>query len=184
MSNIENMNGTVYINEIQKLKETEYYLRKKRSEEPKKNLDLNNFKYQTITSDLGYKIDIPLHFEKKETVNDKCFDTIFLEKDKEYNLYNIKTQGFFIEIPGECMNLISIESILKHMTNIEETIDYENENVSGKLVKTKPSNGIKDYILITKVERGIYELKVSVDEFLKEDYEKIALNIINSFKKI
>ncbi|EPZ59221.1 hypothetical protein H477_1975 [[Clostridium] sordellii ATCC 9714] len=79
--------------------------------------------------------------------------------------------------------MISIESILKHMTNIEETIDYENENVSGKLVKTKPSNGIKDYILITKVERGIYELKVSVDEFLKEDYEKVALNIINSFKK-
>ncbi|EPZ59220.1 hypothetical protein H477_1974 [[Clostridium] sordellii ATCC 9714] len=57
MSNIENINGTVYINEIQKLKETEYYLRKKRSEEHKKNLDLNNFKYQTITSDLGYKID-------------------------------------------------------------------------------------------------------------------------------
>ena len=184
MSNFGGGNGTIYINEIEKLKETEYYLRKKRSKEPKKNLDLNNLKYQSITSDLGYKIDIPLHFEKKETINDKCFDTIFFEKDKEYDLYNIKTQGFFIEIPGECMNLISIESILKHMANIEEIKEYENNNVSGKLVKTKPSNGIKDYILITKVERGIYELKISIDEFLKEDYEKVALNIINSFTKI
>ena len=65
LSNFEGGNGTIYINEIEKLKETEYYLRKKRSKEHKKNLDLNNLKYQSITSDLGYTIDIPLHFEKK-----------------------------------------------------------------------------------------------------------------------
>lgn len=167
--------------ELEQFKKTGYYLRKIRKEQMNYKKDTNDFKYKTIESNLGYSIDIPTHFQVIDTIEDKCFDTITIEKDEDFELYNIKTQGFLIEIPSECIELISIDSILKHMINIENIIDYKSENVIGKLIKTRATDGIINYILLTTGKYGIYELKISVDEFLKNEYKNVIDEIYSSF---
>lgn len=162
-------------------KKSSYYLRKIRNEQNKYNKNTNDFKYDTIKSNLGYEVEIPSHFKKLETINDKCFDTITMEKDEDFELYNIKTQGFLIEIPNECINLISIDSIVNQILNVDEIMEYENEKTSGKIVKTKAIDGIVSYTLITVGKKGIYELKINVDEFLEKQYKNVIDKIFNSF---
>lgn len=161
-----------------------YYLRKIRN---KQNIDSKRkkeYSYKIIQSNLGYKVYIPDSFKFLDTINDKCFDTITIGKDDNFDLYNLKTQGFLIEIPNDCLELISIDSIINHMPNISEVMDYESENTIGKIVKTKPIYGIVSYTLITKGYKGIYQFKISVDEFLENEYVNVIYKILNSFECI
>lgn len=167
--------------ELEQLKKTEYYLRKIRKEQMNFQKNVNDFKYKTLKSNLGYSIDIPIHFETIDTINDKCFGTITIEKEEDFELYNIKTQGFLIEIPNGCIELISIDSILKQLLNIESISEYKSENTEGKIVKTRAVEGVINYILLTTGKRGIYQLKLSVDEFLENNYKDVINNIFSSF---
>ncbi len=162
-------------------KKSSYYLRKIRNEQNNFIKNTNDFKYDIIKSNLGYEVEIPNHFKKIDTINDKCFDTITLEKDENFELYNIKTQGFLIDIPSECVDLISIDSIINHIFNIDEIIEYENEKISGKIVKTRALDGIISYTLMTVGKNGIYEFKINVDEFLEKQYKNVIDKIFNSF---
>lgn len=161
-----------------------YYLRKIRNKENIDNKREKNYSYKTIQSNLGYKVAIPDSFKFLDTINDKYFDTITIEKDDDFDLYNLKTQGFLIEIPNDCLDLISIDSIINHMQNINEVMNYESENTIGKIVKTKHIYGIVSYTLITKGYKGIYQFKMSVDEFLENEYTNVIHKILNSFKCI
>lgn len=161
-----------------------YYLRKIRNKQNIDNKKEKNYSCKTIQSNLGYKVDIPNSFEFLDTINDKYFDTITIEKDENFDLYNLKTQGFLLEIPKGCLELISIDSIIDNMKNVKEVMNYESTNIIGKIVKTKHIYGIVSYILITKGEKGIYQFKISVDEFLENEYINVIHKILDSFECI
>ena len=65
--------------------------------------------------------------------------------------------------------------------NIDEIIEYENEKISGKIVKTRALDGIISYTLMTVGKNGIYEFKINVDEFLEEQYKNVIDKMFNSF---
>ncbi len=161
-----------------------YYLRKIRNKQNRGNKKQKNYFYKTIKSNLGYKVDIPNSFEFLDTINDKYFDTITIEKDENFDFYNLKTQGFLLEIPKGCLELISVDSIIDNMKNVKEVINYEGSNVIGKIVKTKHIYGIVNYIKIIKGKKGIYQFKISVDEFLENEYKNVIHKILNSFECI
>jgi hypothetical protein len=163
------------------LKKSLYYLRKIRNEQSKFIANTSDFEYETLKSNLGYEVDIPNHFKKLDTINDKCFDTITIEKNDDFELYNIKTQCFLIEIPNGCIDLISIENIISHISNIDNIIDFENEKTKGKIIKTKAVEGSISYTLLSLGKLGIYEFKIIVDEFLEPYYKNVIDKIFNSF---
>lgn len=162
-------------------KKSLYYLRKIRKEEYNNKKLINEFKYKRVKSRLGYTVDIPSHFIQLNTIDDRCFDTITIEKDEDFNFYNIKTHGFFIEIPNGCIDLVSIESVIKNMSNIDKVIDYKNDKVNGKIIISKSIQGTINYNLITSGKLGIYEFKIDVDEFLEAEYKDVIDKIFDSF---
>lgn len=162
-------------------KKSLYYLRKIRKEEYNNKKLINEFKYKRVKSRLGYTVDIPSHFIILNTIDDRCFDTITIEKDEDFNFYNIKTHGFFIEIPNGCIDLVSIESVIKNMSNIDKVIDYKNDKVNGKIIISKSIQGTINYTLITSGKLGIYEFKIDVDEFLEDGYKDVIDKIFASF---
>lgn len=162
-------------------KKSLYYLRKIRKEEYNNKKLINEFKYKRVKSRLGYTVHIPSHFIQLNTIDDRCFDTITIEKDEDFNFYNIKTHGFFIEIPNGCIDLVSIESVIKNMSNIDKVIDYKNDKVNGKIIISKSIQGTINYNLITSGKLGIYEFKIDVDEFLEAEYKDVIDKIFDSF---
>jgi hypothetical protein len=162
-------------------KKSLYYLRKIRKEEHDNKKLTDNFNYKNIESKLGYGVDIPSHFIQLNTIDDKCFDTITMEKDENFNFYNIKTHGFLIEIPDGCVELVSIESVIKNMANIDKVLDYKNKYISGKIIISKSVQGTINYTLITAGKLGIYEFKIDVDEFLVDVYKDVIDKIFDSF---
>lgn len=162
-------------------KKSLYYLRKIRKEEQECEKVVKNLTYDKIKSKLGYGVEIPTHFEKLNTIDDKCFDTITIEKDEDFGFYNIKTHGFLIEIPDGCIDLVSIDSVIKNMSNIDEVRNYKNEKISGKIIVSKSIQGTINYTLITSGNKGIYEFKIDVDEFLVDEYRGVIDYIFDSF---
>ncbi|WGX74537.1 hypothetical protein QJS64_09965 [Paraclostridium bifermentans] len=162
-------------------KKSLYYLRKIRKEEHECKKLVKNLTYDKIKSKLGYVVEIPTHFTKLNTIDDKCFDTITMEKDEDFDFYNIKTHGFLIEIPDGCIDLVSVDSVIKNMSNIDEVRNYKNEKISGKIIVSKSIQGTINYTLITSVNKGIYEFKIDVDEFLVDEYRDVIDSIFDSF---
>lgn len=158
-------------------KKSLYYLRKIRKEEHECKKLVKNLTYDKIKSKLGYVVEIPTHFIKLNTIDDKCFDTITMEKDEDFDFYNIKTHGFLIEIPDGCIDLVSVDSVIKNMSNIDEIRNYKN----GKIIVSKSIQGTINYTLITSGNKGIYEFKIDVDEFLVDEYRDIIESIFDSF---
>lgn len=163
------------------VKKSIYYLRKIRNEENKHKSFLQNLTYEDIKSKLGYGVKIPSHFKNLSTIDDKCFDTITIEKEEDFEFFNIKTTGFLIEIPKGCIDLVSVNSIIKNMTNLEEVRNYQNENINGKIIIKRSNQGVINYTLITTGCNGIYEFKIDVDEFLIDEYKEMIKYIFNSF---
>ena len=162
-------------------KKSLYYLRKIRNEEDGCEKMVKNLTYEKIKSKLGYIVKIPSNFKKLNTIDDKYFDTITVEKDDDFDFYNIKTHGFLIEIPDGCVDLVSVDSVVKNMSNIDEVRNYKNEKISGKIVVSKSIEGTINYTLITSGTKGIYEFKIDVDEFLANGYKDVIDYIFNSF---
>lgn len=158
-------------------KKSLYYLRKIRKEEHECKKLVKNLTYDKIKSKLGYVVEIPTHFTKLNTIDDKCFDTITMEKDEDFDFYNIKTHGFLIEIPDGCIDLVSVDSVIKNMSNIDEIRNYKN----GKIIVSKSIQGTINYTLITSGNKGIYEFKIDVDEFLVDEYRDVIDSIFDSF---
>lgn len=158
-------------------KKSLYYLRKIRKEEHECKKLVKNLTYDKIKSKLGYLVEIPTHFIKLNTIDDKCFDTITMEKYEDFDFYNIKTHGFLIEIPDGCIDLVSVDSVIKNMANIDEIRNYKN----GKIVVSKSIQGTINYTLITSGNKGIYEFKIDVDEFLVDEYRDVIDSIFDSF---
>lgn len=163
------------------IKKSAYYLRKIRHEEGSYKRLNKNLSFEKIKSNLGFEVEIPTHFEKLSTIDDKCFDIITVEKEENFEFFNIKTTGFLIEIPKDCVDLVSINSIIKNMTNIDEIRNYENKNIKGKLIISRSNQGVINYTLMTNGCNGIYEFKIEVDEFLADEYKDIIRYIFNSF---
>lgn len=162
-----------------------YYLREIRNINDKNiNTNINtDVEYYTNKSRLGYEVDIPKNWTEVESIDDKCFDTITIDKYDDY-IYNVKTQGFLIEIPKGCIELISIDGVIAHMGNLDEVKDYKNNFCKGKLIKTEEIDGTINYILLTTGNRGIYQFKISVDKFLNEKYKEIIEYIFSSIRII
>lgn len=162
-------------------KKSLYYLRKIRKEEHEYKKLVKNLTYDKIKSKLGYVVEIPTHFTKLNTIDDKCFDTITMEKNEDFDFYNIKTHGFLIEIPDGCIDLVSVDSVIKNMSNIDEVRNYKNEKINGKIIVSKSIQGTINYTLITSGNKGIYEFKIDVDEFLVDEYRDVIDSIFDSF---
>ena len=160
-----------------------YYLRKIKNMQaiPKHNLD--KLQYTTEKSKLGYEVEIPTKWLKAKSIDDRCFDTITFEKYDDH-IINIKTQGFLIEIPDGCIDLISIDGVISHIGNIDRVEEYKNEYCEGKIVKSEEIDGTISYTLMTIGKKGIYEFKISIDQFLDESYREVKDYIFNSFKII
>lgn len=158
-----------------------YYLRKIKHTEGAYKQNLEKLQYSTQKSKLGYEVNLPDCWKKIKSIDDKCFDTITLEISDEY-IYNIRTQGFLIEIPNGCIDLISMDGLISHIGNIDKVEEYKNDFCEGKLIKSEGIDGTINYTLITIGKRGIYEFKISVDQFLDESYKDIKDYIFNSFK--
>ncbi|MGL5751527.1 MAG: hypothetical protein ACRCXT_13425, partial [Paraclostridium sp.] len=134
-------------------------------------------------SNLGYEVEIPRNWMRMSSIDDKCFDTITRDKFNDY-IYNAKTQGFLIEIPEGCIDLISIDSVISHMGNLSDIKDYKNSFCEGKLIKTEGIDGTINYTLITTGKKGIYQFNILIDQFLEKEYEEVKNHILNSFKVI
>lgn len=160
-----------------------YYLRKIKNMQDIPNCNLNKLQYTTEKSKLGYEVEIPTKWLKVKSIDDRCFDTITFEKYDEY-IINIKTQGFLIEIPDGCIDLISIDGVISHIANIDRIEEYRNDYCEGKIVKSEGIDGTINYTLMTVGKRGIYEFKISIDQFLDESYREVKDYIFNSFKII
>lgn len=158
-----------------------YYLRKIKNIQNTYENNLDEIKYTTEKSKLGYEVEIPSNWRKTESIDDKYFDTITIQSSDKY-VYDIKTQGFLIEIPNGCIELISIDEVISNIGNIECVEEYSSEFCDGKLIKSEGIDGTINYTLMTTGKRGIYEFKVIIDQFLDEKYNDVKKHIFNSFR--
>ena len=61
---------------------------------------------------------------------------------------------------------------------IEEAIE---DIKNGKIIVSKSIQGTINYTLITSGNKGIYEFKIDVDEFLVDKYRDVIDSIFDSF---
>lgn len=155
-------------------------LREIRYEEKNINEDTNNIEYETIISNLGYKIDMPKNWIKLESKNNHCFDTIAIDMVDGDVIFNIKMQVFLIEIPDNMSFCVDLNRVASNMGCIE-SVEFNNKNCDGRLICGEGLDGTCNYLFISKGRKGIYEVKIIVDKYLDSIYEEVIDHIIYSF---
>ena len=155
-------------------------LREMRHEENKNFDKIVDTEYETIISDLGYKIDMPKNWVKLESKNKHCFDTIAIDVVDGDVIFNIKMQVFLIEIPENMSFCVDLDRVANNMGCIE-SVSFNNGNCNGKLICGEGLDGTCNYLFISKGMRGVYDVRVIVDKYLDPIYEEVIDHIIYSF---
>ena len=155
-------------------------LREMRHEENENFDKIVDTEYETIISDLGYKIDMPKNWVKLESKNKHCFDTIAIDVVDGDVIFNIKMQVFLIEIPKNMSFCVDLDRVANNMGCIE-SVSFNNGNCNGKLICGEGLDGTCNYLFISKGMRGVYDVRVIVDKYLDPIYEEVIDHIIYSF---
>lgn len=137
-------------------------------------------KFKTKSSNLGFKIDMPVDWIELDSKNKACFDAIAIDNFNGDVIFNIKMQVFLIEIPDNMTSCVSLDRVASNMGCIE-SVNFNNGNCEGKLICGEGIDGTCNYIFISKGRRGVYDVRVIVDKYLEPIYEEIIDHIIYSF---